>query len=85
MRNDCASILRHFESCHVQANIVRFQVSSIIRCYRRHENRSIAFDRAVIKQDKTFKFHLPTAEQYFHQVNIMLLELDLRMLLYFFQ
>ena len=36
------------------------------------------------KRHKTFKIHLPTAEQYSHQVNIMLLELDLRMLLYFF-
>ena len=34
-----------------------------------------------IKCHKNFK----TAEQYLHQVNIMLLELDMRMLLYFFQ
>ena len=32
---------------------------------------------------KLFKMHLPIEEQYLHQVNIMLLELDLRMLLYF--
>ena len=49
MRNDRASILSHFESCRGQANLVRFQVSSIIECYRRHENQSIAFDRAVVK------------------------------------
>ena len=38
------------------------------------------------KRHKTFKIpvHLPAAEQYLHQVN-MLLELYLRMLLYFFQ
>ena len=29
--------------------------------------------------------HLPTVEQYLHQVNIMLPELGLRMMLYFFQ
>ena len=33
---------------------------------------------------KTFEIHVPTAEQYLHQVNIMLLELELRMLLYLF-
>ena len=89
MRNNRASILGHFESCHGQANLVRFQVSSIIKFYRHHENRSIAFDRAVVKQEKnmhkTFKIHLPTPEQYLHQVNIMLLQLDLRMPLYFFR
>ena len=37
------------------------------------------------KRHKTLKIHLPTAEQYLHQMNIMLIELDLRMLLYFFQ
>ena len=62
-----------------QASLVRFQVSSIIKCYRGHENRS----RSIVH--KTVKIHLPTAEQYLHQKNIMLLELDLRMLLYFFQ
>ena len=59
------------------------------KIYRHHENRSIAFDRAVVKQEKnmhkTFKIHLPTPEQYLHQVNIMLLQLDLRMPLYFFR
>ena len=66
-------------------SLVRFQVSSIIKCYRCHENRLIAFDLAVVKHHKTFKIHLSTAEQYLHQVNIMSLELDLRMLLYFFR
>ena len=78
-------ILGHFESCHWQANLVRFQVSSIIKCCRCHENRSIVLlQNRRRKRHKTFKIHLPTAEQYLHQVNIMLLELDLRMLLYFF-
>ena len=55
--------------------------------------KSIAFDRAVVKQDlgeenaiKLLKYiSQSSAEQYLHQVNITLLELDLRMLLYFFR
>ena len=56
------------------------------KMYRRHANRSWYCNRRR-KRHKTFKIHLPTAEQYLHvhQVNIMLLELDLRILLYFFQ
>ena len=50
MRNDRASILGHFQSCHGQVNLVRF--SSIIKCYRHHENQLIVFDRAVVKQEK---------------------------------
>ena len=62
-----------------QANLVRFQDSSIIKCYRHHENNRSR------KCHETFKIHLPTAEEYLHQVNIMLIGLNLRMLLYFFQ
>ena len=70
MRNDLGSILRHFEPCHGQANLVHFQVSSIIKCYRRHkidQLHSITFDHAVVKLEKkchkTFEIHLPAAEQ----------------------
>ena len=63
------------------ASLVPFQVFSIIKCYRHHENQScLIMENAITKG---FKMHLPTAEQYLHEVNIMLLELDLRMLLYF--
>ena len=84
--------LCHSECCHMASK------SSLFPGLLNHKMlqvswKSIAFKRAVVKQSwvreenaiKTFKIHLPTAEQYLHQVNIMLLELDLRMLLYFFQ
>ena len=59
------------------------------KCYRRRE--WIAFDRAAVKQQKKTKKNAIKLDESsnsrtlnsLHQVNIMLLELDLRMLLYF--
>ena len=63
MRNDRASTLGHFESCHGQANLVCFQVSSIIKCYRRHENRSIAFDTGEENAIKLLKYRYISQQQ----------------------
>ena len=71
-----------------QANLVGFQDSSIIRCHKRMKIdcvRSCCSKTGEKNAIKTIKIHLSTAEKYLHQVNIMLLELDLRMLLYFFR
>ena len=72
------SIFRHFECCHVAGKSSSF-LGLLNHKILQASWKSIAFDR------KTFKIHLPTAEQYLHQVNIMLLKLDLRMLLCFFR
>ena len=71
MRKDHASILRYFEPCHVISK------SSSFPGLLNHKNnmfqvlwKSIVFDHAVEPS------HNNIPEQYLHQVNIMLLELD---------
>ena len=84
MRKDHASTLRHLESCHMVSKSSSFP-GLLYHKMLQAPSKSIAFDCAVdvVKQENaiSFKMHLPTAEQYLHQVNITLLELDLRMLL----
>ena len=78
--------LRHLESCHVASTSSLFP--GLLNHIMLQASRDwIVLDCAAAKQQKKMLqnlMHLPTAEQYLHQVNIMVLKLDLRMLLYFF-
>ena len=75
--------LRHFESCHVASTSSLFP--GLLNHIMLQASRDwIALDCAAAEQQKKMLqnlMHLPTAEQYLHQVNIMVLKLDLRMLL----
>ena len=84
--------LRDFESCQVASKSTCSSFPGLLNHKMLQVSwKSIAFSHAVVlynrgrKHHKTFKIHFPIAGQYLHHVNIMLLELDLRMRLYFFQ
>ena len=89
---NCASIFSHLESCHVHGQ-VRFQVSSIINvtgvvkmdrvrsCCSKTAEENEENEENAIKRNASSNIRTLNS---LHQVNIMLLELDLRMLLYFF-
>ena len=90
MRKDRASILHHFVSCHVTSKSSSFpgllnhkNVTVVMKigrvqfrscCSKTAEENAIKLNASPILQNNQV-----------HQVNIMSLELDLRMLLYFFK